>query len=138
MKKELDKQLKKDRENDSIDSLIIKEKWSIKHKIIQTPDYSYWANQEQLNADYQIRNLHFYTTVGKHDGCSLHDPAAVIACTHPELFTPRAVPITVSCDGNTSGATLLASDLRGATDALMAVDAPAVKQQFMNVMCMLD
>ncbi|MEP5154194.1 nucleoside hydrolase, partial [Planktotalea sp.] len=76
--------------------------------------------------------LHFYTTVGKHDGCSLHDPAAVIACTHPELFTPRSVPITVSCKGETSGATILASDGRSTTEVLMAVEAERVKQQFMN------
>lgn len=78
--------------------------------------------------------LHFYTTVGKHDGCSLHDPAAVIACTHPQLFTPRKVAVTVSDSGETSGATQLASDGRNPTDVLMAVDAVAVKRQFMDVM----
>ena len=82
--------------------------------------------------------LHFYTTVGKRDGCSLHDPAAVIACTHPELFTARPVPITVSCDGETSGATQPAQDERSPTDVLMAVNAPAVKQQFLSVMRSLD
>jgi inosine-uridine nucleoside N-ribohydrolase len=76
--------------------------------------------------------LHFYTTVGKHEGCSLHDPAAVIACTHPHLFTSRAVPISVSCEGETSGATILAADERRATDVLMTVDAQAVKQLFMS------
>ncbi|MGH1577404.1 nucleoside hydrolase [Planktotalea sp.] len=82
--------------------------------------------------------LHFYTTVGKHDGCSLHDPAAIIACTHPELFTPRAVPVAVSCNPETSGATLLASDARPSTDVLMTVDAIAVKRQFLSVMSNLD
>ncbi len=82
--------------------------------------------------------LHFYTTVGKHDGCSLHDPAAVIACTHPHLFETRAVPIAVSCLGETSGATLLAHETRANTDVLMRVDAEAVKLQFFNVMNTLD
>ncbi len=82
--------------------------------------------------------LHFYTTVGKHEGCSLHDPAAVIACTHPDLFTPHAKAITVSCEGETSGATLLARDGRPTTSVLMAVDANAVKQQFVDIMCTLD
>jgi inosine-uridine nucleoside N-ribohydrolase len=82
--------------------------------------------------------LHFYITVGKHEGCSLHDPAAVIACTHPALFTPRAEAITVSCEGETSGATLLAQDGRSTSSVLMAVDANAVKQQFMDMLCTLD
>lgn len=82
--------------------------------------------------------LHFYTTVGKHDGCSLHDPAAVIACTHPELFTARSVRVSVSCDGETSGATLLAQDERAATQVLMSVDAVAVKKQYFDIMATLD
>jgi inosine-uridine nucleoside N-ribohydrolase len=82
--------------------------------------------------------LHFYTTVGKHDGCSLHDPAAVIACTHPQLFDSRAVPVMVSCDGETSGATLPAEDTRPNTDVLMRVDAEKVKRQFFDVMSALD
>lgn len=82
--------------------------------------------------------LHFYTTVGKHDGCSLHDPAAVIACTHPELFTPRSVPIEVTCDGDASGATILTQDSRKTVDALMKIDAQAVKQRFLTVMQQLS
>lgn len=82
--------------------------------------------------------LHFYTTVGKHDGCSLHDPAAVIACTHPHLFTPRAVAVSVSCASETSGETRIAQDGRTATDVLMSVDGAAVKEQFMATMRALD
>lgn len=81
--------------------------------------------------------LHFYTTVGKHDGCSLHDPAAVIACTHPELFTSRAVPVSVSCEKETSGKTILAQDGRPETGVLMSVDASAVKRQFLHEMSKL-
>lgn len=82
--------------------------------------------------------LHFYTTVGKHDGCSLHDPAAVIACTHPELFTSRAVPIEVSCTGDTSGATQTAHTTRPATQVLMSTHSDAVKAEFFNRMFTLD
>ncbi len=82
--------------------------------------------------------LHFYTTVGKHDGCSLHDPAAVIACTHPHLFSVRSTKITVSCEGDSSGETVAARDERGKTNVLMQVQSEAVKQQFMNVMSALD
>lgn len=76
--------------------------------------------------------LNFYETVGKFDGCSLHDPAAVIACTHPELFGAEKAPIAVICEGEESGATVLANDGRGATDVLMTVDAEAVKSLFMK------
>jgi len=81
--------------------------------------------------------LHFYTTVGKHDGCSLHDPAAVIACTHPHLFKAQSLSISVSCEGETSGMTQRANDKRGATQVQMTVEAAAVKHQFMSEMAKL-
>ncbi|AXT36240.1 nucleoside hydrolase [Phaeobacter sp. LSS9] len=82
--------------------------------------------------------LHFYETVGKFDGCSLHDPAAVIACTHPELFTARAVAMEVSCEGETSGETRLASDsARQPIDVYMGVDADAVKSLFLKRLAIL-
>ena len=82
--------------------------------------------------------LHFYETVGKFDGCSLHDPAAVIACTHPELFTARAVAMEVSCEGETSGETRLAADsARLPIDVYMGVDADAVKSLFLKRLAIL-
>lgn len=45
----------------------------------------------------------FYLSVGKHFGCSLHDPAAVIACTHPEYFEMAGHDLSVTCDGDASG-----------------------------------
>jgi inosine-uridine nucleoside N-ribohydrolase len=76
--------------------------------------------------------LHFYETVGKFDGCSLHDPAAVIACTHPELFTPESVSITVSTEGETIGETRLANDGRTSVSVLMDTQGDAVKALFMK------
>lgn len=76
--------------------------------------------------------LEFYKSVGKFDGCSLHDPAAVIACTHPELFTAEDVPITVSCEGETAGATLKATDGRADTAVYTAVQSEAVKSLFLE------
>ena len=52
----------KELENQNIDKLIIEEKGNIKPDIINTPDYSYWDSQEQLNAEFQIRNINFYAT----------------------------------------------------------------------------
>ncbi|OIQ44292.1 MAG: nucleoside hydrolase [Roseobacter sp. MedPE-SW] len=82
--------------------------------------------------------LRFYETVGKFDGCSLHDPAAVIACSHPELFEVKKLPIRVSCAGETSGATLEAlKGSRGETSVCLAVKAEAVKALFMARLALL-
>jgi inosine-uridine nucleoside N-ribohydrolase len=75
--------------------------------------------------------LEFYKSVGKFDGCSLHDPAAVIACTHPEWFTAEEVPIEVSCKGETSGETRTAKDGRKPSIVYVKVDAEAVKQRYL-------
>lgn len=76
--------------------------------------------------------LAFYEAVGKHDGCSLHDPAAVIACTHPELFGVESVQIRVETEGATAGATVAAGDGRKETAVLMSVQSAAVKELFME------
>lgn len=76
--------------------------------------------------------LKFYETVGKFDGCSLHDPAAVIACTHPHLFTPEPVAITVVTGGEEIGETQAADDARSETSVLMGVESEAVKSLFMK------
>lgn len=76
--------------------------------------------------------LEFYKSVGKLEGCSLHDPAAVIACTHPHLFTAEEVGIYVSCEGETSGATLKADDDRVPTAVYTAVQSDEVKSLFLD------
>ena len=76
--------------------------------------------------------LKFYETVGKFDGCSLHDPAAVIACPHPHLFTPEPVAITVVTEGEEIGESRAADDARSETSVLMGVESEAVKSLFMQ------
>lgn len=76
--------------------------------------------------------LEFYKSVGKLDGCSLHDPAAVIACSHPDWFTAENVGIEVSCEGDTSGATIEAKDGRSPTAVYTAVEAKKVKSLFLE------
>lgn len=82
--------------------------------------------------------LAFYETVGKFEGCSLHDPAAVIACTHPDLFDTRAVPVRVACEGDQIGATLAAeTGHREAISVCMRVDAKRVKDLFLKRLALL-
>lgn len=54
--------------------------------------------------------LDFYKRVPKVDGCGLHDPAAVIAATHPEMFRIEQIPIEVTEDGPEIGATKMTSN----------------------------
>lgn len=82
--------------------------------------------------------LKFYQEVAGKNGCSLHDPAAVIACTHPELFGIRDVPLEVSCGGETSGATLAAPDSgRDPVKVCMTVEADRVKSLFLKRLALL-
>jgi len=82
--------------------------------------------------------LEFYKSVGLLDGCSLHDPAAVIACTHPDWFTAEKVAIEVSCEGDTSGATNAAKDGRATTAVYTAVEAQKIKSLFMERIAQLS
>ncbi|WP_114286562.1 nucleoside hydrolase [Candidatus Halocynthiibacter alkanivorans] len=83
--------------------------------------------------------LHFYETVGKFDGCSLHDPAAVIACTHPELFEMRDVPVRVVCEGEEIGLTIADRAVgRPAIQVCMGVQSEAVKGLFMGHLATLS
>ncbi|NIZ12629.1 nucleoside hydrolase [Phaeobacter sp. HF9A] len=81
--------------------------------------------------------IKFYQEVANLNGCSLHDPAAVIACTHADLFQTRAVPVTVSTEADTSGKTQVATDARGDTLVAMDVDAEAVKALFLKRLSLL-
>ncbi len=82
--------------------------------------------------------LAFYRSVGKLDGCSLHDPAAVIACTHPHLFGLREVPVAVICEGEEIGKTAVTNDGRTAIHVCMTVDGPAVKSLFLERLAALN
>ncbi|MGR3760285.1 nucleoside hydrolase [Roseobacteraceae bacterium NS-SX3] len=115
----------------------------VTHRILCTrDDFSAIAAQSPdlggMLQEMSVFYLKFYQSVGKFDGCSLHDPAAVIACTNPELFRTRAVPLAVSCDGETSGATLPAEEgSRPAVQVCMEVDAEAVKALFLKRLALL-
>lgn len=87
--------------------------------------------------DMSVFYIKFYQEVANLNGCSLHDPAAVIACTHADLFQTRAVKLGVSVEEDTSGKTQLAEDGRGDTHVAMDVDAEAVKALFLKRLSLL-
>ena len=83
--------------------------------------------------------LHFYETVGKFDGCSLHDPAAVIACEHPEWFGYDALPVRVVCAGEEIGQTVVDTfKNRPKIKVAMRVEADAVKAHFVDMVSRLN
>ncbi len=75
--------------------------------------------------------LDFYAKIVNSDGCGLHDPAAVIACTHPELFDIKQLSIQVIEEGNKMGQTLC-NDAHTPTNTAVCIggDMEAVKEKF--------
>ncbi|WP_406648136.1 nucleoside hydrolase [Aliisedimentitalea scapharcae] len=116
----------------------------VTHMILCTPrDFAAIADRAPrlggMLGDMAEFYLAFYKSVGKFDGCSLHDPAAVIACTHPELFDIRDMVISVDCEGSTAGRTITAQNLdRSAIQVCMDVKSDAVKQLFLDRLALLD
>ncbi|MEM6308315.1 MAG: nucleoside hydrolase [Pseudomonadota bacterium] len=80
--------------------------------------------------------IDFYETVGKFDGCSLHDPAAVIACMDRDLFGYTPTPLMVTCTGDRIGETRIATD-RPIIQTATSVNAQALKTQFFNTLSTL-
>ena len=110
----------------------------VTHRILCTPEdfADMAAASPELGGMLQDMShfyIKFYREIAGLNGCSMHDPAAVIAATNPELFETRDVPMIVSCEGETSGATLAAPDSgRAPVKVCMAVQSDAVKTQFMK------
>ena len=52
----------------------------------------------------------FYKEVVGLDGVMMHDPAAVIACIHPELFDYEHVPLNVVTSGDAIGQTIASAE----------------------------
>ncbi|KAG1647615.1 putative uridine nucleosidase 2 [Nymphon striatum] len=115
----------------------------VTHRILCTPeDFAAMASQSpELGGMLQEMShfyIKFYREVAGLNGCSMHDPAAVIAATHPQLFDMRALPVRVSCEGETVGATVAAPESgREPVRVCMAVQADIVKAQFLKSLTLL-
>ncbi|MQQ09804.1 nucleoside hydrolase [Epibacterium sp. SM1979] len=115
----------------------------VTHRILCTPDdfEAMAAQSPELGGMLQDMShfyIKFYLEVAGLNGCGMHDPSAIIAATHPEHFEIREVPVVVSCDGETSGATLADPDSgRDPVQVCMAVKSDVVKTQFMKRLALL-
>ena len=78
--------------------------------------------------------LDFYRQEMDQDGCALHDPSAVIACTHPELFDMQSLSIRVTESGVELGRTVV-DDTSKAPKIKVCVggDMESVKARFESV-----
>ncbi|WP_347819924.1 nucleoside hydrolase [uncultured Planktomarina sp.] len=75
--------------------------------------------------------IDFYETVGKFDGCGMHDPSALVACIAPELFTTEPHALRVTCSGDRSGEMIVeANSTVQPVNVCTDVQAEAVKQNF--------
>ena len=75
--------------------------------------------------------LDFYRTCTGQDGCALHDPSAVIACTHPHLFEIQALPMVVTESGLEIGRTVVGAQVDGPrVSVCTGGDMEAVKALF--------
>ena len=116
----------------------------VTHKVLCSPsDFSNIAkNAPRLGGLLQDMShfyIAFYESVGKFDGCSLHDPSAVIACTHDHLFKTLSTPVRVALDGETRGRTTAGAERgRPAINVAVGVDAVRVKAVFEDHLARLD
>jgi len=78
--------------------------------------------------------LDFYTSIGKYEGCSLHDPTAIIAAAHPEYFQMSSIPLRVVTEGEAQGQTLAAPEAdTPCVRVCLDVDDVAVKRKFIDL-----
>ncbi len=90
---------------------------------------------EQVS-DYYIN---FYTKQVGVNGCYLHDPAAVIAITDPELFNVKEVPLNTILDGEQIGNTVAAPQKSAkAVKVCLGIDGPRVKDIFLSTLKKAD
>jgi inosine-uridine nucleoside N-ribohydrolase len=86
--------------------------------------------------------IDFYRRHAGLPGCQLHDPSALIALTHPSLFTSESVNISVTTQGERRGQVIqgvaqhatgqgASTQRNGNITVLTGVDAALVKDVFM-------
>jgi inosine-uridine nucleoside N-ribohydrolase len=76
---------------------------------------------------------------GVHEGCFLHDPAAVLAVVEPALFGVRDVPVRVVTEGEEIGRTV-ADPVAGTPPVAVctSVDARALHERFVSTLMTAD
>ncbi len=76
--------------------------------------------------------IDFYETVIGEAVCLMHDPSAIIAITHPDLFEFEAIPLSVTTEGEMVGK-INSVSARPAVHVAIKADSEKVKEVFMAV-----
>lgn len=80
--------------------------------------------------------LNFYREVAGKEGCGLHDSTALIACTHPHLFSKEAIAVEVVLSGHDAGNTCRSTNSdRPEITVCLDVDAQQVNKMFLDQIC---
>ncbi|TDQ66905.1 inosine-uridine nucleoside N-ribohydrolase [Maritalea mobilis] len=82
--------------------------------------------------------INFYVNNVGLQGCALHDPAAIIALTDPELFTTKHVPLNTIPDGNEVGNTVELADGNRRVHVCSAADSEGVRKVFLDTLANAD
>lgn len=82
--------------------------------------------------------INFYVNNVGLQGCALHDPAAIIALTDPELFNTKHVALNTVPDGNEVGNTVEVNDGVRRVHVCTSADSNAVRKVFLDALANAD
>jgi inosine-uridine nucleoside N-ribohydrolase len=78
--------------------------------------------------------IRFYETVTSEAVCLMHDPAAVLSITDPDLFTYEAMPLEVALEGAAIGQTIVSGDLsRRQVMVAVAADCDKIIKTYLDI-----
>ncbi|MCH8169186.1 MAG: nucleoside hydrolase, partial [Proteobacteria bacterium] len=99
-------------------------------------DFAGLARAAPVTGGFLERAVRFYLRFHRErhgrDGCTMHDPTAVIEITDPGLFETRETALAVTLEGPAAGRTRLAS-AGPAVRVCLVLDAGAVRARFLAV-----
>ncbi|MHA1528608.1 MAG: nucleoside hydrolase [Alphaproteobacteria bacterium] len=104
-------------------------------------DFAGLARAAPVTGGFLDRAVQLYLTFHRErhggDGCSMHDPTAVIEITDQGLFETRGAAVEVTLEGEAAGRTRCAT-AGPAVRVCMGVDAAAVRARFLEVIGKAD
>ena len=83
--------------------------------------------------------IDFYEQIVGERVCLMHDPAAILAITDPDIFTFQKEPLSVIVDGEEAGNLFVSKKTsRKAVNVAVGVDTVAAKSRFMSILAKAD
>lgn len=83
--------------------------------------------------------IDFYTKVVGKPVCLIHDPAAILAVTDPDIFTFQKEPLSVILKGEKVGNSFVSENMeRRPVNVAVSVDAEAAQRQFISIFSKAD